>query len=228
VVGPDGNVYVAEYGNNRIKVVTPMGAISILAGTSVGFVDGKGTAARLNRPIDVAFGPDRALYVADHENHAIRKVTLDGTVTRVAGSSPGFTDGPAASAKFNYPEGLTVGRDGSVYVADTKNHRIRKIAPDGTVSTLAGSTQGSTDGRGAAAKFNNPGGITISPEGTLYVVEYGSGKIRQVTPEGDVSTVASVFGGIGVSGQRGAGLTFGADGRLYMVYVGQGKVFVIE
>lgn len=145
-MGPDGTVYVADTVNHRIRKIQG-DQVSKLAGTGAeGFVDGVAAKAQFNYPYDVAVGPDGAVYVADAHNHCIRKIQ-GGHVSTLAGTgAEGFVDGAAAEAQFNNPYGVAVGPDGTVYVADQRNHAIRKIQGD-QVSTLAGTgTKGFVDG----------------------------------------------------------------------------------
>jgi sugar lactone lactonase YvrE len=132
------------------------------------------------------------LYVADQYTHRIRKVTPGGFVTTVAGNSLGGTiDAIGTLASFNFPTGVTVDATGTIYVADNYNHRIRKIALNGQVTTLAGSgTAGFKDGTGPAAVFQNPQGITVDIHGNLYVSDTFNNRIRKVTPDGIVTTLA--------------------------------------
>ena len=122
--------------------------------------------------------------MADTNNNEIRKVTLQGVVSTVAGSlEAGYADGPAATARFNHPSGIACDGAGNLYVADRDNNVIRELSAPGTVSTLAGSTEaGTVDGVGAAARFSHPGDITYDPaSGALYVVDFDSNDIRKVT-----------------------------------------------
>jgi hypothetical protein len=129
------------------------------------------------------------VYVADAGNHKIRKITPDGVVTTVAGSTQGFADGEATVAQFYLPTGVAVDASGNVYVADRNNHKIRKITPAGEVTTVAGSTQGFADGTGTAAQFNNPFGVAIDASGNMYVADINNQKIRKIT--GAVLSTAS-------------------------------------
>lgn len=192
--GPDGTIYVADGGNLRIRAISPAGVVSTVAGSGVkGFADGEGAAAQFGSiarlAVDTRSG---ALYTADYLNSRIRKITPSGSVTTFAGSgTPGYVDGPAAVAQFNQPHNLAVDAKGNVYVADVGNRRIRKITPEGAVSTLAGSgVVGFADGVGARAQFG--GGtlsITTDPmNGDLYVMDTDNHRIRKITPEGVVST----------------------------------------
>ena len=112
-------------------------------------------------------------------------------MTTIAGSGEGKADGKGKAAQFKAPEGLAIDSKGNIYVADTSNHLIRKIDPDGNVTTLAGSQkgQGFADGKGNVAQFNSPSGIVVTSDGTLYVSEFGSSKLRKITSDATVSTL---------------------------------------
>ena len=187
-----GNLYVADTNNSRIRKVTIHGEVSTLAGGEDGFSDGSGSAARFYIPDGIAMDATGNLYVADTYNHRIRKVTLKGEVSTLAGSGEeGFADGQGNTAVFNHPRGIAIDVAGNLYVADFWNHRIRKITIKGEVSTLAGSGEiGVADGKGSTAQFNGPEGIAIDAAGNLYVTDSRSNRIRMVTPEGEVSTLA--------------------------------------
>ncbi len=173
---------------------------STLAGTAgqAGSADGTGSDARFSKPSSVAVDGSGNLYVADTENHTIRKITAAGVVTTLSGAAGqlGSTDGAGAVARFNRPQGVAVDGTGNVYVADTGNHTIRKITADGTVSTLAGAVgqTGNTDGPGSTARFTVPIGLAVDPTGTIYVVDRsgnwdGKDRLRKITPSGEVSTL---------------------------------------
>lgn len=220
-VGPDGTIYVADAGNNTIRRVTPDGVVTTLAGTPPapgtattgpapgGLVDGKGPTAQFNDPQALALEPDGHLVVADTANNRIRDVAPDGTVSTVAGSGRtgdalnlgsqgGYQDGPANQAQFNAPAGVAVAADGSIYVADSGNDLIRRIATDGVVSTTAGKYNAGTagfaggyaDGNGTAAQFWQPEGIAFGGDGTLYIVDQGNVRIRKMTQAGVVTTLS--------------------------------------
>lgn len=172
-----------------------MAGVSTLAGDGVaGLKDGKGTDARLNRPHGIDFFVDGRLAVADRGNHLVRAVDADGTVRTLAGGGrAGFADGKAGEALFNEPIAVTADRRGNVFVADRNNHRIRRIWPDGHVSTLAGSGEaGFVDGLAGKARFNQPYGVALDDaEITLYVADYLNHSIRQINLLTDeVSTLA--------------------------------------
>ena len=193
VVDDKGNVIVADGGdNNRIVAIAPDGSRRVLAGGAEGFRDGAGAQAAFNTPSGLALDRQGNLYVADTGNHAIRKITTDGTVSTLAGSGvAGAADGKGALAQFNGPVGVAVDAEGVVYVADTYNDRIRRIAPDGTVSTLAGGNlPGFVDGKGTAALFDTPTGIAVNKDGVVFVADARNQALRRVGAEGSVTTLA--------------------------------------
>jgi sugar lactone lactonase YvrE len=191
-----GNVYVADRTNQRIRLVTADGTTSTLAGNATaGYLDGKGVSARFNNPQGIDYGSDGNLYVADTNNHRIRRIDAFGVVTSVAGSSAGLLEGPAGLARFNTPFDVRFGVKGDLFVADYGNHRIRRVGPDGIVSTLAGSTPGTTDGLGEKAQFSSPSGIALDPYGHLIVVTRSGHRLRRVTQSGAVSTLAGSIAG---------------------------------
>jgi sugar lactone lactonase YvrE len=130
--------------------------------------------------------------IADTLNHRVRKISPDGTVSTLAGSgSLGFVDGAGAAAQFSFPRGVAVDGGGSIIIADSGNERVRKITPDGTVSTLAGSGRaGFADGVGAAAQLNHPEGVAVDGEGNIIIADYSNHRVRKITPDGTVSTLA--------------------------------------
>lgn len=176
-------MYVGDEGNHKIRKITPDGLVSTLAGSTEGFADGTGVSAKFRYPLEVTLDKSDNIYVVDHANHKIRKITPSGFVSTLAGSFQGFADGTGTSARFDYPKGITIDTKGTIYVADTFNYKIRKITPDGIVSTVAGSTAGYAEGSGGSAQFNRLDGIVIDSENTIYVCDTGNHKIRKITQE---------------------------------------------
>jgi hypothetical protein len=199
-----GNVFVADTYDNTIRKITPDGVVTTLAGTASlegGSMDGKGAAASFYRPFGVAVDGADNVFVADSSNNTIRKITPDGVVTTLAGTagSSGSADGVGAAARFCQPEGVAVDGTGNVFVADTYNHAIRKITPDGVVTTLAGTpgSSGSADGTASAARFSYPSGVAVDGAGNVFVADSSNNTIREITPEGVVITLAGTAGSSG-------------------------------
>lgn len=189
-----GTVYVADYANHRVRAIAG-GQVTTLAGTGTqGLVDGPAATSQLNFPVALAVDAAGAVYVADSANDVIRKIA-GGMVSTIAGDgTKGFSDGPVAGARFNFPSGIAV-EGGAIYVADTENHRIRKIAA-GLVTTLAGDgVKSFVDGPVAGARFSSPGGIAVAG-GAVYVADTGNHRLRKIEA-GVVSTLA----GTGVQGE---------------------------
>lgn len=227
-IGPRGAIYVADGGEaNRIRVVQPDGAVSTLAGGKEGFVDGLGTAAAFNTPSAIALDHLGNLYVADTGNHAIRRIAPGGAVTTLAGNgSPGYVDGIGRAAQFNGPVGIAVDDAGIVYVADTYNDRIRRIAPDGTVTTLAGTGKPNLfDGPGPAAAFDTPSALAVDHDGNLYIADTGNNAVRRLRPDGTVDTLAlPPEAERRPALRRPVGLAVTRDGYLYIVASAGGRI----
>nr|WP_295382854.1 gluconolaconase [Pseudoxanthomonas sp.] len=175
---------------------TPLGwaaQLEWLAGDGIGGDrDGLPQAARFADPYGVAVAGDGTVYVADGgDNNRIRRIGRDGQVATLAGSVEGFRDGAGTAAAFHTPSGLALDRAGNLYVADTGNHAIRRITPQGIVSTLAGTgVAGYRDGPAAQAQFNGPIGVAVDSQGRVHVADTYNDRIRVITPEGNVSTLA--------------------------------------
>jgi hypothetical protein len=189
---------------NSVQVTGPVftyhgvGYVSTFAGGTGGFADGTGTAARFNLNSGITKDATGNLYVADRDNHRIRKITPAGVVTTFAGGTMGFLNGTGTAAQFNQPYSITIDAAGNLYVGDRMNHAIRKITPAGVVTTLAGNgSPGAVNGTGAAASFNEPLGVAADASGNIFVADYINGLIRKVTAAGVVTTFQNpghVFG----------------------------------
>jgi sugar lactone lactonase YvrE len=230
-----GNVYVADGDNHMIRKIDVSGQVSVVAGTgSSGSADGMNTIATFNLPYGVAVDATGNLYVADMLNHKIRKITAaTGEVSTFAGSgTQGAANGIGASASFNFPQAVAVDGAGNVYVADTDNHRIRKITAGGEVSTLAGSgSQGSADGMGLVASFNFPQGVAVDALGNVYVADRFNFRIRRITPAGLVSTLSGSGSGGSADGipaiasfNEPVGVTVDAFGNVYVADNNNNKI----
>ncbi len=231
-VDGSGNVYVADSGNHVIRKVTPAGFVSTLAGLADdrGSADGTGSAARFDRPWGVAVHSSGNVYVTDSRNSTIRKITPSGVVTTLAGlaGSLGTADGRRSTARFHYPAGVAVDGLGTVYVADQWNHSIRRITPSGDVSTVAGlaETPGSADGAGSAARFSEPNGVAVDGSGSVFVADSGNNAIRQITPNGVVSTLSGLA--VHHGGADGAGSAAGFYDPSGVTVDGSGIVYVAD
>src|ERR1035441_4089593 len=210
-----GNLYVADTDNHTIRKITAGGVVSTLAGLAgvSGSADGTGSGARLNQPQGVAVDANGIVYVADPGNYTIRKIPPAGVVTTLAGSAgiSGSTDATGGTARFYEPEGIAVNSAGTlIYVADTWNHTIRQVTSAGAVTTLAGSAgnNGSANGTGSSAQFNQPQGLAVDGTGNVYVGDTGNQMIRMVTPGGAVTTLAGSAGNYGSADATGSGASF--------------------
>ncbi|WP_411031835.1 IPT/TIG domain-containing protein [Spongiimicrobium sp. 3-5] len=217
-----GNIYVADTYNHKIRRIDPNGDIITLVGSEPGDVDGIVSQAKFNAPKGIAIDADGNIYIADHKNHKIKKITNVGFVTTLAGSTEGYQDGKGSDAEFAFPQDIALDTQGNVYVTDGYNNKIRKITPDGTVTTLAGGDLGSADGLALSAQFFNPHGIALDANQNIYVADQGNHKIRKITPDGMVSTLAGSVEGYedGVSGkakfQDPSGIATDVLGNVYV------------
>ena len=214
VIPSSGVIIVADRNNHRIRLVTPLGVVTTLAGSGQDFADGTGAGARFNFPVGVAFIPStNVIVVADNNNNRIRLVTYPGgVVTTLAGQlTGGFADGTGALAQFNQPQGVALLSDGKIVVADLSNNRIRIVDPtSGVVTTLAGqTTAGSVNGTGAAASFRDPAAVAVFPSSNLIVVaDQGNHLIRLVTYPGGVVTTLAGSGTAAFANGTGTGASF--------------------
>jgi len=194
----------------------PVYAWTNFAGLSgdCGSVDGSGSEARFDDPSSIAVDRAGSVYVTDCKNHTIRKVSVAGMVTTLAGSarSGGSADGKGKEARFLYPQGIAVDRAGNVFVADCNNHTIRKVSAAGMVTTLAGSARsgGNVDGEGGAARFLYPRGLAVDKAGNVYVADSWNQSIRKVSTQGIVTTLARGF-------MNPTGVAVDGKGNVYVV-----------
>ena len=235
-----GNLYIADSGNNRIRKVTPDGAISTVAGNGALGLSGDGgpaTSAPLDYPIGVAIDAAGSLYVAVVSG--IRKVTPDGIISTIAGSGVNGHSGdggPAVGARLNAPQGVAVDAAGNFYIADTSDNEIRKVTPNGTISTVAGTGAAGFSGDGGpatSAQLSSPGGVAVDASGNLYVVDTGNNRLRKVAEDGTISTVAGT-GTAGYSGDGGpatsaqlhspASVALSAAGDIYVADTANGAI----
>lgn len=213
-VDAQGNVYVADAANRTLRKISPSGLVSTLAGFpgATESREGAGSTAWFFALAAITCESNGVVYVFD--NCTVRKVTTGGIVSTLAGrfGSSGTIDGIGDAARFNSSTGIAVDRDGNVYVTEWGSHVIRKITTGGVVRTLAGlaNALGSSDGAGAAARFNNPAGVCVDAQGNLFVADQHNQMIRKITPTGVVTTIAG-GPGRGVLLGTGDGIGVGAS-----------------
>lgn len=203
-IDSNGVLYVSE-GTNRIRKILPDGTVTTFAGptstassVNFGFINGTSVNAKFTNPRGLTVDASNNVYVADTGNHAIRKISLDGTVTTIAGlGTSGSSDGDNTVAKFSTPLDLVMDSQNNLFVVDHYNNVIRKITTNGIVSTFAGSTQGFLNGPSTSAKFSWPVSIDIDSNDNLLVTDILNYRIRKITPTGDVTTFAG--SGVGTS-----------------------------
>ncbi len=230
-----GNIFVADAYNNKIRKITSAGVVSTFAGNLIsGSTNGNGTAASFNNPGGLAIDDNGNLYVADRDNHMIRKISSTGLVTTLAGNTTlGSANGTGTAASFNQPHAVAVDSLGNVYVADRGNNKIRKITATGLVTTVAGSgVFGNANGSTTAASFYYPSGIAVDDSGYLYVADYINNTIRKIDNTGFVSTYAGFptasgsNNGVASSARfyYPSGVTVSATGILYVADQGNNMI----
>ena len=233
-----GNLYIADTDNSVIRKVTPGGTITTIAGrggSGYSGDEGPATSALLNNPWGVAADPAGNLYIADTGNNRIRKVALDGTITTLAGNGwLGYSGdgGPAVNAAFHYPYGVAVDTAGNVYVADSGNSAIRKIAPSGIITTVAGTGAYGYSGDGgpaSSARLAQPNGVAVDGAGNLYIADTGNAVIRKIAAaDGTIATVAGTAVGQGYSGDGGPALSAGLSLPWGIAVDTAGNVYVAD
>lgn len=230
-VGPEGTIHVADTENHTIRSILK-GAVSTLAGLagSPGEVQGPGAVTRFDNPTGVFYLSGRGMVVADRKNHMLRLMDGSGATSVLAGASAkvGSADGSGSAARFSTPWALAARGDGSAYVADTNNHTIRLLKPDGSTITLAGQagSPGGANGTGPAARFSFPVDLAVESKGGVYVADIENHAIRHVTSTGAVSTHAGVPGTAGSADGSRETATFRTPRGL--AYKGTGIVYVAD
>ena len=218
-LAPDGSLYIAEWNASKIRRVRPDGIMTTVAGTGVFGYSGDGrpaTAAGLNAPIGLAFGPGGSLYIGDAQNNRVRRIGPDGIITTVAGNGVGGFGGDgvlATNAMLNYPSGVAVSARGELYIADQDNNRVRRVSTEGIITTLAGTGTAGFSGDGGPATqaaLARPEAVSVGPSGEVYIVDWDNGRVRVVTPDGTIRTVAGT-GDFVSTGDGGSPLSAGMD-----------------
>lgn len=223
VADPFGNVFISDRYNHKIRKIIPSSRNVVTWSGSIQGNDDGFALAQFNEPLGITMDSENNIYVADFANHRIRKIGPTGTVTTIAGSKEGFKNGVGTEAQFSYPSGLVVDDDSNIYVADALNNRIRKISPQGEVSTYAGGELGYKDGPALEAQFYAPTGLALDTDGTLYVADSSGNRIRKITPEGIVSTIAGgdsgYSDGIGLEAQFNNPWSLALNKEEHILYV---------
>ena len=244
-----GNLYVADSNNNRVRKVTGAGTISTFAGTGTAGYSGDGgpaTQAELDSPEGVAVDSAGNVYIADQNNQSVRRVAANGTITTYAGNGTGQVGhsgdgGPAIQATLNFPQGLAVDAGGNLYIADRQNNRVRRVAPSGVITTVAGNGNGAFSGDGGAAvnaSLSQPTGVAVDSAGNLYIADWNNYRVRKVDTHGAITTIAGTGAG-NYAGQEGVpatqipmdqpvGVTVDGAGNLYITVTGSGTVTRVD
>jgi glucose/arabinose dehydrogenase len=212
---PDGSFYIADRFNERIRRVAPDGTITTVAGigsTSPGQDGQPSIESPIGGPYGVAVAADGSFYIADGLRHRVYFVDTEGILHHYAGvGSPDFTDDvPANQGGLWIPADVAVAPDGSVYIAEDGNRRVRRVGPDGYISTVAGNGMGGATGDGGpatAAEIGNPYGLAVGPDGSVYIADRTNHVVRRIGPDGIISTVAGI-----PPQEQGGGAGFDGDG----------------
>jgi DNA-binding beta-propeller fold protein YncE len=230
-----GNVFVTDNFGHRIRKIDPSGTITTFAGTGTAGFGGDGgpaSAAQLWSPTGLALDEAGNLYVADTGNHRIRRIDTSGTITTIAGIGVGLylaDEVPAIVAPLKSPQGISIDGEGTLWIADTGNQRIRTIDSGGFIHTVAGSGVAGNGGDGGpalAAQLAGPKDVAAGPDGTFYIADWSNNRVRAVGPDGVIRAFAG-SGALGFLGDGGpateshlgrpAGVAVGPDGAVYLV-----------
>jgi sugar lactone lactonase YvrE len=236
-IDDQGRVFYADSAAHVVRRINTSGTVTTVAGTGTSGSTGDGgqaTSARLNAPVRLAFDAAGNLYIADSGNNKIRKVTVStGVITTVAGTgTAGNTGdgGQATSARLRTPYDVAFGPDGSMYIADRANHRIRKVSTSGVITTVAGSGQAGYNGdeiTATSARLNTPYGVDVDADGNLYIADYDNERVRLVDTSGNIHT----FAGTGVAtidGDGGPATEAGLHKPQYVQVTPTGDVYIGE
>jgi hypothetical protein len=233
--GPYRGYLVADTSNHRVRRIRPDGTVTTVAGTGTpGFSGdhGPAAAAALSGPTDVAGLPDGGFLIVDNGNARVRRVAPDGTITTVAGTGTtgdSGDGGPATSADI-VTRRVTPQPDGGFLLVETTRHRIRRVGPDGIITTVAGTGSNGFSGDGGpatAARINNPADVAVTPDGGFLIADELNDRIRRVAPDGTITTVAG-FAGPGFSGDGGSALVAQLYGPSGVAVAPDGSILIAE
>ena len=228
----NGNFFICDQSNHRIRKLDTNGMVTTFAGNGIGgFQDGAGNIAKFYYPDEIAIDNADNIYVADYYNNRIRKITPAGIVSTVAGSTLGDADGIGNLAKFKWPTGVCLDSWGNIIVTDYGNHKIKKIDSNGHVTTIAGSGMGDVNGSALLAKFKEPLISKVDSFGNLFIADFGNHKIKKIDTFGNVTT----FSGTGIVGNNDnelllstfnqpSAITFNVNGEMYITDYGNHKI----
>lgn len=242
IPAPDGSVYIADTSNDRIRKIAPNGIITTIAGTSpAGFAGdgGAATAARLNGPFALLLDSAGNLYFTDYLNYRVRRISPSGTITTIAGSGRLSLsgDGGPATAADGAPMWMAFGPDGSLYLTDDGdarffgNSRVRRVAPNGTISTVAGTGVDGFSGDGGqarSAQFRSVGGVAVDSNGNIFISDPLNGRIRRVDPNTGIITTFAGTGTAGAGGDGGPAIQAQLNLPFGMTTDPQGNVYVAD
>jgi sugar lactone lactonase YvrE len=234
----DGELYIADQRNLRVRRLTTAGTVTTVLGNGTSGWSGDGgpaVDAQLASPFAVDLAPDGSLLVADSHNHRVRRIAPDGRMHSLAGGADWFAEdsgdgGPASRARLRLPFGVAVGPDGAVFVSEHQDSVIRRIDPDGSISTYAGSwTAGDAGDGGAAslARLRRPHGLAVTADGSLYVADTGNHRVRRVSPAGVITTVAGT-GAPGFGGDGGPATAAALDHPVDVAVGSEGTVYIAD
>lgn len=230
-LGGDGSIYIADADQQIVRKVTPLGLMTTFAGTgTLGAVDGTIASAQFNAPTGIAVDSSGIVYIGDQLNYTIRKITPEGIVSTLAGSAglKGAADGKGAAARFWDVSEITMDRTGAIIVADKGNSAIRRVSPDGVVTTIAGALpiRGSQDGALLTSRFFSPSGLARDTAGNIYLGDTSNFIVRKISGTSEVSTFAGKAGLNGKDDGFGASARFAAPQSLATDQ--QGNVYVAD
>ncbi len=235
--GPKGDMYVSEFSGNRVDRIASDGTLTVVAGTGktgAPFDGGVATAARLNAPTGMIAEPDGSLLIADHHHGCIRRVSPNGIITSVAGrcGNQGFSGdgGPATAARLDDPIGIAQDRFGNLYIADEQNARLRRVSPNGVITTVAGGgivpVASAPDGTlGTDVALSHPSYLAIDPAGDVYMSDFWANVVIRVDPNDHILHVAGT-GVLGFSGDGGAATSAQLDFPTGLALTSSGALYV--